>query len=83
MTPSPTDNSFLAPTILLKKSAVIEEITGVRCQYAPEGNSIINTLETNFPGKIITLNIHAGTYATPTASWPVFTTPFGDSIAGQ
>jgi hypothetical protein len=80
----PTDNNtFLAPTVQLKKNAVLENFTGVRCQYGIEGLTIINTLETNFPGKIIVISLHTGTYATPAATWPNFTNTFGDSIAAQ
>jgi len=48
-----------------KRVAVLEEFTGVRCQYCPDGHRIANELKNSYPGKVISINIHAGVYANP------------------
>jgi len=74
---------FLASTTKMKKVAVLEDFTGVRCQYCPDGHTIAKTLETANPGKFVVICVHAGTYASPATGWANFTTSFGDAIAGQ
>ncbi|MFZ4413344.1 MAG: Omp28-related outer membrane protein [Bacteroidales bacterium] len=82
VTPSST-TVFLASTTVMKKSAVLEDFTGVRCGYCPDGHAIAKTLETTYPGKVVVLCVHTGSYADPSAGWANFTTSFGAAIAGQ
>jgi hypothetical protein len=77
------DEPFLAPTTLMKKSAVLEEFTGVRCGYCPDGHAIGQALLDNNKGKVVVINVHAGSYAAPQAGWPNFTTPYGSELVGQ
>lgn len=77
------DGPFLAPTTQMKKNAVLEDFTGVRCGYCPDGHVRAKALEDANPGKIVVICVHAGSYAAPASGWANFTTTFGDAIAGQ
>ena len=63
-----------------KKNALLEEFTGVTCQYCPDGHRIANQLIANNPGLFFAINIHQGIYAQTN---PDFRTEFGDAIANQ
>jgi hypothetical protein len=78
-----TTDEFLAPTTVQKKSAVLEEFTGVRCGYCPQGHAIGQSLLDNHPGKVVVVNVHTGSYAEPQSGWPNFTTPFGSALMNQ
>jgi hypothetical protein len=82
-TPTNPAATFLAPTTQMKKSAVLEDFTGVRCGYCPDGHAVAKALETANPGKVVVICVHTGSYADPSAGWANFTTPFGSAIAGQ
>lgn len=77
------DEQFLAPTTVMKKAAVLEEFTGVRCGYCPQGHAIGQALIDANPDKVVVINVHAGSYAEPQAGWPNFTTPYGSALVGQ
>jgi hypothetical protein len=81
--PNNNNTTFLAPTTVQKKAAVLEDFTGVRCGYCPEGHVIAKTLETTYPGKVVVMCVHTGSYAAPQTGWANFTTTFGSAIAGQ
>lgn len=76
-------DEFLASTTLQKKAAVLEEFTGVRCGYCPDGHAIGQALLDNNPGKVVLVNVHTGSYAEPQSGWPNFTTPFGSALLSQ
>ena len=64
------------------KSVVLEEFTGIKCVYCPDGHKIANNIKSaNTPGKVILVNIHTGGYAAPSGSEPDFRTANGDAIA--
>lgn len=65
------------------KNAILEEFTGIHCQYCPEGHAIAQSIVENNPGRAFTIAIHQGSYAVPSGSEPDYRTPFGDAIAGQ
>jgi thiol-disulfide isomerase/thioredoxin len=73
----------LVSTDVEKKNVVLEEFTGIHCQYCPQGHAIAQALADENPGDVVLINIHAGSFAVPSASEPDFRTPFGDAIAGQ
>ncbi len=65
-----------------KKQAIIEEFTGHTCGYCPDGHKIVDNLITANPGKIFGVNIHAGSYANTSSSYPKdFKTADGTAIA--
>lgn len=59
------------------KVALLEELTGINCQYCPDGHRIANELAEANPGKVVLVNIHAGGYANAT---PNYTTTEGNAI---
>lgn len=66
-----------------KKNVVLEEYTGIHCPWCPDGHKIANQLETAYPGDVVLINVHAGSYAVPNAGEPDFRTPDGTYIANQ
>ncbi len=73
----------LVSTDVQKKNVVLEEFTGIHCQYCPEGHAIAQALQDDNPGNVVLVNIHQGSFAVPSGSEPDFRTPFGDAIANQ
>lgn len=73
--------TFLASTAPEKRKAVLEEFTGVRCTFCPDGHRKAQALADANPGKVVLINVHTGSYATPQSGWPDFTTTLGASIA--
>jgi hypothetical protein len=53
-------------TVPTDKNAVIEEYTGVNCINCPDGHLIANRIAEVNPGRVIVLNIHAGSFAANT-----------------
>ena len=64
-------------------NAVLEEYTGVRCTFCPDGHKRAQALADANPGKVVLINIHTGSYATPAAGWPDFTNPYGNALAAM
>lgn len=62
------------------RHAILEEFTGINCQYCPDGHAIGNTLSTNNPSNFHKIHIHAGSYANTT---PDLRTTEGTSIANN
>ena len=73
----------LVSTDVLAKNTVLEEFTGIHCQYCPEGHAIAQQIADENPGRVVLINIHQGGYANPGSGEPDFRTEFGDAIAGQ
>lgn len=65
------------------RKAILEEFTGIHCQYCPQGHAIAEQILENNPGNAFAINIHQGGYATPGSGQPDFRTPFGNGIANQ
>jgi hypothetical protein len=63
------------------KNAIIEEFTGVNCVYCPDGHKIAAQIVAANPGRAFAVNIHQGSFATPSAGQPDFRTPDGNAIA--
>lgn len=62
------------------KKVVLEEFTGLKCTYCPDGHKRANNLKEANKGKVFLINIHSGGYATPGAGEPDMRTPEGDVI---
>jgi hypothetical protein len=73
----------LVTTQPLNKNAILEEYTGIHCQYCPEGHAISAAILANNPGRAAVIAIHQGSFASPSAGEPDYRTPFGDPLAGQ
>jgi len=78
-----TQAQTLVTTQATNKNAVLEVFTGIHCQYCPQGDVIAETILENNPGRAAVLDIHQGSYASPSAGEPDYRTPFGDAIANQ
>ncbi len=73
----------IVSTLPLQKNAVLEEFTGIHCQYCPDGHAIAQSILNNNPRRAFVIAIHQGSFATPSAGEPDYRTPFGDAIANQ
>jgi len=65
----------------MNKNAVLEEYTGIHCVYCPDGHKIAAQIVANNPGQAFAVNIHTGSFATPSAGEPDLRTPDGTAIA--
>ena len=65
------------------KNVVLEEFTGIHCQYCPQGHALAQALQTANLGKVVLINVHEGTYATPSTGEPDYRTSFGTALAAQ
>lgn len=79
-----TPEVFLASTTMGNRTAVLEDFTGVRCGYCPDGHVRAKAAQDLLgKDKFIIMAVHAGSYATPAAGWANFTTPFGTALVNQ
>lgn len=65
------------------KNVVLEEYTGIHCTYCPQGHAIAQAIHDSVPTRVVLINIHQGSFATPSGAEPDFRTTFGDALAGQ
>jgi hypothetical protein len=73
----------LVSTELQNKNVVLEEYTGIHCTYCPDGHRIAQGIADAHPGKVVLINIHQGSFASPYSGEPDYRTPFGDALAQQ
>ena len=62
------------------KKVVLEEFTGIKCTFCPDGHKRANELKAANKGNVFLVNIHSGGYATPAAGEPDLRTTEGDAI---
>lgn len=60
------------------RNVLIEEYTGINCQYCPDGHKKANAIKAAHPDRVNIINIHQGSYAANT-----YTTTFGNALANQ
>ena len=60
------------------KNVIVEEYTGARCQYCPDGHRIVNGIMTANPGRVFAINVHTGSF-----TGGYYVTPWGDTLASQ
>lgn len=65
------------------KKVILEEFTGIRCVFCPQGHAIAQSIQNNNPGEVFLINIHVGSFAVPLQGQPDFRTPFGTGIVNQ
>ncbi len=80
---SATISQTLVTTDVTNKNAVLEEFTGIHCQYCPQGHVIAQALLNNNPGRAVAVAVHQGSYSVPGTGEPDYRTDFGDALAGQ
>jgi hypothetical protein len=62
------------------RTALLEDFTGIHCQYCPEGHTVAAAIETSAPDRVVIVGVHAGPYATPGTGEPDFRTQAGTDI---
>ncbi len=72
-----------ASTTPENKKVILEEFTGIKCTYCPDGHLRAEQIRSANPTDVFLINIHAGSYAVPSAGQPDFRTNFGTALAGQ
>ncbi|MFT5078210.1 MAG: hypothetical protein ACI825_000366 [Planctomycetota bacterium] len=65
------------------RNVVLEEFTGIKCQFCPQGHAIAQAMKDNNPDDVFLVNVHTGGYAVPAAGEPDFRTSFGQALADQ
>jgi outer membrane protein Omp28 len=65
------------------RNVVLEEFTGIHCGNCPSGHKKAKALAAEYPGRVVLLSIHEGSYAVPRAGEPDFRTQFGPAILSQ
>jgi thiol-disulfide isomerase/thioredoxin len=80
-------------SMVIYRKVLVEDYTGHKCGNCPTAADVLTTLETQYPGKIIPLAIHAGFFAgINTTTYPTdfrtiagnaYDTQFGISTAGN
>ena len=73
-----TENPEFVSKEQQKRNVLIEELTGINCQYCPDGHAIANDLIKNNPDRVWAVNVHSGGYA-PT-SYPNLNTTASAAI---
>lgn len=82
-TPGTSNNPTMASMEKSNRNAVLEDFTGVRCGYCPDGHRIANDLLINNPGRVVVIGVNAGSYAAPAAGWANFTNSYGQALVSQ
>lgn len=62
------------------KKVVLEEFTGIKCVFCPDGHAIAQAIKDANPGNVFLVNIHAGGFANPSPGQPDFRTVEGEGI---
>lgn len=67
------------------RKVVLEEFTGFKCQYCPDGHKLADQMVSANPGNAFAINVHVGGYANPSATntEPDYRTSFGTALANQ
>jgi len=83
-TPVVQGETFLASTTMGSRTALLEDFTGVRCGYCPDGHVRAEAARKALgKEKFIIMCVHGGSYAAPAAGWANFTTNFGTALINQ
>ena len=66
------------------KNVILEEFTGIYCQFCPDGHLIAQNLHNANPNDVFLINIHTGGYSNPNGpSDPDFNCLYGAAIAAN
>lgn len=82
-TPGTSNNPTMASMEKSNRNAVLEDFTGVRCGYCPDGHRIANDILINNPDRFMYIGVNAGSYANPAAGWANFTNSYGQDLVNQ
>ncbi len=53
----------IVPTTPQNRKVVIEELTGIYCQWCPAGHKVVNEIISQYPDKVAGINVHAGYFS--------------------
>ncbi|MDR2928752.1 MAG: Omp28-related outer membrane protein, partial [Cytophagaceae bacterium] len=68
----------------MNRNVILEEFTGLRCGYCPQGHKVVQELVADNPERFFAINLHQGGLAIPNLSFPYdYRTEFGDPLAAQ
>ncbi|MBO4402660.1 MAG: Omp28-related outer membrane protein [Bacteroidales bacterium] len=76
--PQNNDNEVFVSTTPQTPNVLVEELTGIGCQYCPDGHKLCDSLVEVYNGRFYSINIHTGGYAA--GKNPDYTTPEGDTL---
>lgn len=79
----PVNAQNIVSTEIENKNVVLEEYTGIKCGYCPEGHAIAQAIKDDHPEDVVLINIHQGSFAVPEGEQPDFRTPWGEALAEQ
>lgn len=76
---APATTTTTGGSNVIMTKAFVEDYTGHKCGNCPEAAIVLKNLESQYPGKIIPVAIHAGSFANTNATFPTsFTTTAGN-----
>lgn len=61
------------------RNAIIEELTGIYCQWCPAGHKVVNEIIENYPGRVVGINVHAGGFSQGSP----YNTTYGEAYDSQ
>lgn len=70
------------PPVESDRVILLEDYTGQRCTNCPDAHQIIEQLQAQYPGQVVAVSIHAGSFAVPVTN-PTYLglkQPFGDEM---
>lgn len=62
------------------RNALLEEFTAINCGNCPAGHATAAIIAAANPGRVVMLNVHAGSLAVPGSSQPDLRTPWGNQL---
>ena len=62
------------------KNVVLEEFTGITCQFCPDGHRRAQEIYNNNPNRVVLINIHSGNFAVASSGRPELRTPWGNAL---
>lgn len=65
------------------KNVILEEYTGYRCQFCPDGHKTAEQIRSNNPNSVTLINIHTGRLAQPRNNAPDFRTNYASSLSSE
>lgn len=71
----------LVTTSPTPRNVVLEEFTGIKCGYCPVGHTIAKGIYDANPGRVVIINVHAGSFSVPSGGQPDFRTQYGENLA--
>ncbi len=78
-----SNNPTMASMEEQNRNAVLEDFTGVRCGFCPDGHAIAANLLVNNPDRVVVIGVNVGYYADPAAGWANFTSSYGQALNDQ